>query len=139
MATNDTPRFRNYKARKRDNWTSRRLAFKIFAVEIGWPAIGIMFVACVLLLGRLGWQIPVRLGGASGLTLFVLFFLWLPLWGLAILDKGNGFGVFIGRLMFYLSGSGTRSNYLRRAERRLAMTDEDLFDRYVRTRPASSR
>lgn len=139
MAIIDTPRFRKLKKRKRDNWTSQRLAYKIFGCENAWPVLGLTYICLILLFGPLGYKIPAQLGGAFGLISLGIGFFWLPLLVLAIVDEGHGFGVFIGWAMWWAAGSATRKDYLERAERKLALTDEDLLDRYICTRPESSR
>lgn len=138
MAVIETPRFQRYKARKRDNWTVQRLANKIYGVRIGWPSIGLTFIAIVALKSLFGWEMP---GGWSNfdLALFGVLLIWLPLWVIAMTDKGRGFGVFIGWLMFFVGGSKVREEFRLQAERELLKTDEELFDTYVRTRPESSR
>lgn len=139
MPLDETARFKKYKARKRDNWTAQRLAFKAYGVEVVWPWLGLFHLVALSLLGPFGWPVVEQLGGLFQVAMFTVIFLWLPLWGLALLDRGHGFGVFIGRVGFFFLGEKAKLKRVARAGRELSITDEELFDRYIRTRPESSR
>jgi hypothetical protein len=139
MSIAATPRFEKYKRRKRDNWTVQRLAQKFYGARIVWPIITGLIVIQVLFWGMIGSSIIARIGGISG-TLTLLSFFLIPAIVLSFLDEGRGPGVFVGRLFWALPfHRDLKTNFITEAENQLARTDEELFDRFEKTRPQSSR
>lgn len=137
MGIDETPRFQRYKARKRDNWTIQKMAYKMYGVRVAWPAVGVFFLVIVGMASFVGWEIPGK-QSYLGVAIWFIFTIWLPLWVIAALDRGRGFGVFIGRLTLFLDPKA-REIYQVYAQRELAKTDEELIEIYTRTRPQSSR
>lgn len=133
MVENQTPRFRKYKLRKRDNWTAQTMAYKMVG-QIMWPAVGLVAAVMIIIFGLYA-------DFDFGKLLLLLSLFVFPGIILTIVDEGRGFGVFVGWMFWRLPGNSKaiRAKILALAQQKLSISDQELQDTYVRTRPESSR